>query len=48
VIDDRIFVAIVVMALATSILAGPMMNWLLSERIARAHVSGGRMADAVD
>jgi len=33
-IDDRIFVAIVVMALVTSILAGPMMNWLLSERIA--------------
>ena len=33
VIDDRIFVAIVVMALVTSILAGPMMNWLLSERI---------------
>jgi Kef-type K+ transport system membrane component KefB len=34
VIDDRIFVAIVVMALATSLLAGPMMNWLLSKRIA--------------
>jgi len=32
VIDDRIFVAIVVMALVTSILAGPMMNWLLSAR----------------
>lgn len=30
VIDDRIFVAIVVMALATSLLAGPAMNWLLS------------------
>ena len=36
VIDDRIFVAIVVMALVTSILAGPMMNWLLSDRIAEA------------
>lgn len=36
VIDDRIFVAIVVMALVTSILAGPMMNWLLSNRIAEA------------
>ena len=34
VIDDRIFVAIVVMALTTSLLAGPMMNWLLSKRIA--------------
>ena len=36
VIDDRIFVAIVVMALVTSIMAGPMMNWLLSDRIAEA------------
>jgi len=36
VIDDRIFVAIVFMALVTSILAGPMMNWLLSNRIAEA------------
>ena len=34
VIDDRIFVAIVVMALATSLLAGPMMNRLLSHRVA--------------
>jgi Kef-type K+ transport system membrane component KefB len=33
VIDDRIFVAIVVMALVTSLLAGPMMHWLLSDRI---------------
>jgi Kef-type K+ transport system membrane component KefB len=33
VIDDRIFVAIVVMALATSLLAGPAMNWLLSHRL---------------
>ena len=37
VIDDRIFVAIVVMALATSLLAGPMMNWLLSKRIAEVN-----------
>ncbi len=37
VIDDRIFVAIVVMALLTSILAGPMMNWLLSDRIVETH-----------
>lgn len=36
VIDDRIFVAIVVMALATSLLAGPMMNRLLWHRIAEA------------
>jgi len=34
VIDDRIFVAIVVMALVTSLVAGPMMNWLLSRRVA--------------
>ena len=39
VIDDRLFVAIVVMALVTSILAGPMMNWLLSDRIAQARVA---------
>jgi Kef-type K+ transport system membrane component KefB len=48
VIDDRIFVAIVVMALVTSILAGPMMNWLLSDRIAEARVAGGRVAVAED
>jgi Kef-type K+ transport system membrane component KefB len=34
VIDDRIFVAIVLMALVTSLIAGPMMNWLLSHRLA--------------
>lgn len=34
VIDDRMFVAVVVMALVTSIAAGPMMNWLLSHRTA--------------
>ena len=38
VIDERIFVAIVVMALVTSILAGPMMNWLVPDRIAEARV----------
>jgi Kef-type K+ transport system membrane component KefB len=37
VIDDRIFVAIVVMALVTSLIAGPMMNWLLSHRFAALH-----------
>lgn len=37
VIDDRIFVAIVVMALLTSIMAGPMMTWLLSDRIEETH-----------
>jgi len=45
VIDDRIFVAIVVMALVTSMLAGPMMNWLLSGRIAESrgrHAGRGR------
>lgn len=35
-IDDRIFVAIVIMALITSLMAGPMMNWLLSPKIAAA------------
>ena len=40
VIDDRIFVAIVVMALLTSILAGPMMNWLLSDHRARVRAAG--------
>ncbi|MCI0396862.1 MAG: cation:proton antiporter [Chloroflexi bacterium] len=34
VIDERIFVAIVVMALITSLMAGPMMNKLLSHRMA--------------
>jgi len=43
VIDDRIFVAIVVMALATSILAGPTMNWLLSHRIHEARLAAGRV-----
>jgi Kef-type K+ transport system membrane component KefB len=43
VIDDRIFVAIVVMALATSILAGPMMNWLLSHRVQEARLAAGRV-----
>jgi Kef-type K+ transport system membrane component KefB len=33
VIDDRIFVAIVLMALATSLMAGPLMHWLLSHRL---------------
>lgn len=45
VIDDRIFVAIVVMALVTSMLAGPMMNWLLSGRIVESrgrHTGRGR------
>jgi Kef-type K+ transport system membrane component KefB len=39
VIDERIFVAIVVMALVTSLLAGPIMNRLLSHHFAalRAH-----------
>ncbi|MRS04714.1 hypothetical protein EG832_16080 [bacterium] len=45
-IDDRIFVAIVVMALATSILAGPMMNWLLKERIAKVKAAGKVIASS--
>lgn len=48
VIDDRIFVAIVVMALATSILAGPMMNWLLSVRIVEVRLARGSVADTVE
>ncbi|GAB4577943.1 MAG: hypothetical protein Fur0022_06750 [Anaerolineales bacterium] len=39
-IDDRIFVAIVVMALVTSVLAGPAMNYLLSHRISEVRASG--------
>ncbi len=42
VIDDRIFVAIVVMALVTSLLAGPMMNWLLSHRIVAMQAKAGK------
>jgi Kef-type K+ transport system membrane component KefB len=34
VIDERIFVAMVVMALITSLMSGPMMNALLSHRLA--------------
>jgi Kef-type K+ transport system membrane component KefB len=37
VIDDPIFVAMVVMALVTSLLAGPMMKWLLPDQIADVH-----------
>jgi len=44
VIDDRIFVAIVVMALVTSLLAGPAMNWLLSHRIAESQSARGYLA----
>ena len=39
VIDERIFVGIVVMALITSLVAGPAMNRLLSERV---HAATGR------
>jgi hypothetical protein len=48
VIDDRIFVAIVVMALVTSIIAGPAMNGLLSHRIAAARQSGKQVELAAD
>lgn len=48
VIDDRIFVAVVVMALATSIIASPAMNWLLSHRIAAARVAGRTVEFASD
>jgi Kef-type K+ transport system membrane component KefB len=48
VIDDRIFVAIVVMALATSILAGPAMNRLLAHRIPISHKLGASAEAAAD
>jgi Kef-type K+ transport system membrane component KefB len=32
IIDDRIFVALIVMALVTSIISGPAINWLSKER----------------
>ena len=48
VIDDRIFVAIVVMSLVTSMLVGPMMNWLVPDRIEEARLAGKRVADAAD
>jgi Kef-type K+ transport system membrane component KefB len=48
VIDDRIFVAVVVMALVTSIIAGPAMNWLLSHRIADARMAGRTVEFASD
>ncbi len=47
VIDERIFVAIVVMALITSIMAGPMMKWLLSSRISTMRASGGASPEDV-
>jgi Kef-type K+ transport system membrane component KefB len=48
VIDDRIFVAVVVMALVTSLIAGPAMNGLLSHRIAQARRSGKQVELAGD
>jgi Kef-type K+ transport system membrane component KefB len=35
VIDERMFVAVVVMAIATSLMAGPAMNYLLVARASR-------------
>jgi Kef-type K+ transport system membrane component KefB len=48
VIDDRIFVAVVVMALVTSLLAGPAMNGLLSHRIEAARTAGRAVEFASD
>jgi Kef-type K+ transport system membrane component KefB len=42
VIDERIFVAVVVMAMATSLLAGPAMNELLQGRRASSTAAAGR------
>jgi K+:H+ antiporter len=39
VIDERIFVAVVVMALVTSLMAGPMMSRLLWHRAAPSRVT---------
>ncbi len=38
VIDERIFVSVVLMAITTSLMAGPMMNYLLSGRMAASAV----------
>lgn len=46
-IDDRMFVAMVVMALVTSLIAGPMMNWLLSHRSAAVHAATPEVEAAV-
>jgi Kef-type K+ transport system membrane component KefB len=47
-IDDRIFVAVVFMAMVTSIVAGPAMNSLLSHRIAEARLAGRAVEFAAD
>jgi Kef-type K+ transport system membrane component KefB len=47
-IGDRIFVAVVFMALITSVVAGPAMNWLLSHRIAEARLAGRAVEFAAD
>ncbi len=43
-IDDRIFVAMVIMAIVTSMVSGPMMRYLLSDR--KAHM--GRLAPVTE
>jgi Kef-type K+ transport system membrane component KefB len=45
VVDDRIFVAMVVMALVTSLIAGPMMNSLLSHRFAIVRATTREVAE---
>jgi Kef-type K+ transport system membrane component KefB len=42
IIDDRIRVAIVVMAIATSLLAGPAMNWFLSRCVGQSQLAAPR------
>jgi Kef-type K+ transport system membrane component KefB len=44
-IDERIFVGVVVMALITSLVAGPAMNRLLSDRMAHAHTPDRAVSD---
>jgi Kef-type K+ transport system membrane component KefB/mannitol/fructose-specific phosphotransferase system IIA component (Ntr-type) len=45
-IDDRVFVALVTMAMATSLLAGPMMKHLLGVTLAGQRGGGGKDDDA--
>lgn len=48
IIREHLFVALVVMALATSIVSGPMMKWLLGEQVAENLASLVRAGGFVD
>ena len=47
-VDDRVFVALVTMAIGTSLLAGPMMKWLLYRAAQRARPARRARARAED